>query len=463
MKELNVDLLGINLEDLGRILFSFQHAQKSLFLVGGCVRDMLLKKAIHDIDMTTDARPEEIKRLLNQAGADALYAIGEKYGTIGALFGSVQIEVTTYRSERYTDGDRHPEVEFGTSLYSDLARRDFTVNAMAYDLMNDRLLDPFNGKLDLDDGLLRAVENAEERFMEDPLRIMRALRFHSQLGFKIEKSTEQALFVNASLLETISWERKRDELCKLIQGAYARQALETMAQVNVMGYILPELADLYDVKQHPYHLKDAFEHTLLVVNQAEKTNLVLRLAALFHDLGKASTRTEVDGKSHFYGHEDVGEERTRKLMRRFCFDNETIRKVCTLVRLHMRINNYRPEQSDSTVRRLVMEAGDVYDELVQLARADRESDLAPAYYKAASNYLEQFVERVKELEMKVAPDQLKSPLDGKELMGITGRKQGPWIGRLKQGLTELVYAGTLAPDDKAQAREYVKDLLRKGW
>lgn len=463
MQKLEKKWLGIDSVILDRLVSVFNDEGFGLYLVGGCVRDMLLGKKCHDIDMATSATPSEIKGLFALADADSIFTLGEKYGTIGALFGETVIEITTFRGEWYIPGDRHPVVEFSTDLRKDLGRRDFTINAMAYDLVADGLIDIFGGESDLHNRILQAVGNPTDRFFEDPLRMMRALRFRSQLEMTLEQETENAIDKNVFLLETVSWERKRDELCKLLQGSWAKEALETMRQLGVLTLLLPEVDALLGIDQRPFHEKDAFEHTLLVVKKSERENMYVRLAALFHDVGKATTRSEEQGKSHFYGHEDVGREMTEIILRRFCFDGETIRKVCTLVGLHMEINRYHSGQSDKMVRKLVRKAGDVLEGLIQLSYADRESDIVPEYYEKIAGNLEHFCERVKSLEAEEKTSDLKSPLDGREIMELLGRKQGPWLRAFKEALLEKVYAGELKSGDKVGAKQIVEDLVSKGW
>src|SRR5918994_79333 len=269
---------------------AFREAGHELYLVGGYVRDRLLGSAHPDIDATTDARPKQIKRLLGPR-ADHLWTVGERFGTIVARVGGYDLEVTTYRSDLYTQGSRHPEVRFGESLEEDLARRDFTINAIAADALTGRVLDPFDGRKDLASGVIRTVGEPLDRMRDDPLRILRAVRFETTLSkpdrpFATTLDLEEAIRGNAHWLESISAERIRDEFEKILLSENVESGLRTLVRLGLMPYIVPEFMETVNVEQEAeFHHKDVFEHPLIVVSSVEADPL-LRKAAFFHDIGK---------------------------------------------------------------------------------------------------------------------------------------------------------------------------------
>ncbi len=308
----------------------FDFMDMPAFLVGGAVRDLVLGRPVHDFDFTTAARPDQIKRILAATGAAAVVPIGEKYGTIKAVYpDGLEVEVTTFRGERYQPGSRKPEVVFGHSLADDLGRRDFTFNAMALNKEGE-IIDPFGGLADLNEGWIRLVgEDKGQRLVDDPLRMLRAVRFACQLGFVLTQSTLHLIQGNSSMLQTISAERIRDEFVKmLLSNPYKMMFLLEMT--GLMEQFLPEVHALRGVTQEPFHRMDVFDHTQLVVNGVPD-RLVTRLAALFHDIAKPVTKTVVDGKAHFYGHEDTGAQMTRNILGRLRFDSSTIESVVLMV------------------------------------------------------------------------------------------------------------------------------------
>src|ERR687893_889503 len=335
------------LADLGE---AFRGAGHELYLVGGYVRDGLLGEAGLDADATTGAHPREIKRLLGPR-AEHLWTVGERFGTIGAEVNGYAVEVTTYRSDLYTEGSRHPEVIFGDSLEEDLARRDFTINAVAADALTGEILDPFEGRKDLERGVIRPVGDPLDRMRDDPLRMLRAVRFEATLStpekpFAMTPDLEKAIRENARWLESISTERIRDEFEKIITSGNVAQGLRTLVRLGLMTYVVPEFMETVDVEQEAeFHHKDVFEHTLIVVSSIERDPdlgewgfSILRKAAFFHDVGKPRTlvyehrctycgakslsKTEEEGecevcggrtvptKIHFYGHENVSADTT---------------------------------------------------------------------------------------------------------------------------------------------------------
>ncbi|HKH11396.1 MAG TPA: HD domain-containing protein [Rubrobacter sp.] len=491
---------------IGRLGEAFRDAGHELYLVGGYVRDKLLgddEEAKPDADATTGARPEEIKRLL-RPHAKHLWDVGERFGTIGAEVDGFEVEVTTYRSDLYTEGSRHPEVRFGESLEEDLARRDFTINAIAADALTGDILDPFEGRKDLENGVIRAVGEPLDRMRDDPLRMLRAVRFEATLSrperpFALTTDLEGAIRENAGWLRSISAERIRDEFEKILGSENVSAGLRALVRLGLMPYIVPEFMETVEVEQEAeFHHKDVFEHTLIVVQNVENTP-VLRKAAFFHDIGKPrtlvyehrctycgakSTRKTADEgecevcggrtiprKIHFYGHENVGAAIARRAMKRLAYPKDEIDAVAHLVAHHMRPMGYavgRDPWSDSAVRRFVrdtyLERGgrvlaDV-DMLLKLARADITGS-APRRRQVAEASWESLKERVDEVRSEDAIERLESPLDGNDLMRIFGRPPGPWIKPLKDFLQGEVIEGRLAKDDKDRARELAGSFARE--
>jgi poly(A) polymerase len=437
-----------------------------LALVGGPVRDLLLTRDVTDLDLTTDAIPERIKRLGDRAGASANFDMGERFGTIGFVFerdhaGPIDVEITTYRAEYYPNESRHPEVTFGTSLTDDLSRRDFTINAMAIDLETDGLIDPFEGQRDLHQSRIRAVGDARSRFLEDPLRLLRAARFVGQLGFFIEPETKAAMTELAPELRRISRERIYAELTRLLCGEFASHGLEILLDTGLFQVAMPELkplADEAEIERTIHREKDLWEHTLRVIDKSPARPIV-RWAALLHDAAKPHTRTvSADGQVHFFGHERVGADLAATLLRRLGADKHTMTSVARLVELHLRPAAYDVDWTDSAVRRLVLEAGDELNDLLDLAGSDITS-ANERKLKQASRLMSSLRSRIAKLEEEMALAELKSPLDGVELMELFQQPPGRWIADVKDHLRELVIDGVLAPGDKERAREIAAEYL----
>lgn len=433
----------------------FSEVGYELYLVGGSVRDALLHRPTHDLDLATDAHPPAIKRLLAQAGPDARYDVGEKFGTIGATFGDWVVEITTYRSEEYAFASRKPAVTFGTNLEEDLSRRDFTINAIAQEPSTGGMLDPFHGLQDLQRGLIRAVGDPAERFREDPLRMLRAVRFAAELGFSIDPATRAALVEQAGALEHVSTERIAAEMTRLLVADQPSLGLDELCGSGLAAYVMPELLPLRSTSQDGRH-KDVFGHTLKVVENIPATPL-LRWAALLHDIGKPRTKTVEDGKVHFFRHEMVGARMARKILRRLRFDRDSSERIQRLVAEHLRPNLYTPEWTDGAVRRFLRETEGITDDLFALSRADitsyRRSRVEAGV--ARVNHLEA---RCRELQAQEDVAKLQSPLDGNDLMIMFDRSPGPWIKPIKDYLLELVIDGELAQDDRETAA-----ILAKGF
>jgi poly(A) polymerase len=433
-----------------RLARSFAAAGHELYLVGGVVRDLLLGRPVTDLDYATSAHPEETRCLGEEAGAETIYTVGEAFGTIGLVFAGVTVEITTYRTEWYPTLDRRPAVRFGDSLLEDLARRDFTVNAMAVHAVTGELVDPYGGQLDLERRLLRAVGDPFERFREDPLRILRAARFAAQLGFEVEAQTRVAMQELASELQRVSVERIALELNRLLVAPEPDRGLELMRQTRLLPVVLPELVPLAEDPGDRRH-KDIWRHTLQVVRQSPP-RLAVRWAALLHDAAKPMTRTiDEQGEVHFFGHELKGAELARKVLRRLRQEKALIERVAQLVELHLRPAAYDETWTDSAVRRLMVEAGDLLEDLLDLVAADVTSARAWRRREARAR-IERLRAHIRRLEEEAALAQIKSPLDGHELMAIFGLPPGRWIAEVKNYLRDLVIEGQLAPGDKETAR-----------
>ena len=438
---------------LGRI---FQEAGHELSLVGGPVRDAFLGRKAPDLDFTTSANPDETIAIL-KPHVDTHWDIGRAFGTIGARMGDDTVEITTYRADKYDHDSRNPEVTFGKSLEDDLFRRDFTVNSMALRLPQKEFVDPYKGLQDLLDGVLRTPGKPEDSFSDDPLRMLRAARFASQLGFEIEPATFEAMQAMAERIEIISAERVQVELTKLMLGKHPRAGLEALVDSGLAERILPELPALKLETDEHHHHKDVYEHTLTVVEQAidyEKDynlegDFVLRFAALMHDTGKPLTRKlEPGGGVSFYHHDMVGSKLTAKRMKALKFDNDTIKAVARLVELHLRFFGYSDQAwTDSAIRRYFRDADDQLLRLHALTRADvttrnkRKADrLSHAY-----DDLEHRIGVIMEQEELNA---LRPDLSGEDIMRILDLKPSKQVGEAYNFLMELrLEEGPLGPEE----------------
>ena len=460
------------LRQLGEL---FAGAGHEIALVGGPVRDAFLSRTSPDLDFTTSARPDDTERIV--AGwADATWDLGRAFGTIGVRKGGVQVEITTYRADAYDRETRKPVVEFGDSLDDDLVRRDFTVNAMALRLPDLTFVDPYGGLADLAAGVLRTPTDPEVSFGDDPLRMMRAARFSSQLGFDVAPEAFRAMREMAASIEMISAERVRDELVKLLMSPTPRRGLELLVESGIAEHVLPELPALaLEIDEHHRH-KDVYEHSLIVLEQAmalegprevpgveaptevEGPDLVLRLAALLHDIGKPDTRRfEPGGGVSFHHHELVGAKMTRKRLRALRFDKETIKQVSRLVELHLRFHGYgNGEWTDSAVRRYVTDAGPLLPRLHLLTRADSttRNKRKAARLQATYDDLEARIERLQAEEELAA---VRPELDGNEIQAVLGIKPGPVLGRAYKHLLAVRL------DEGVIGKDVASERLREWW
>ncbi|GGF36992.1 CCA tRNA nucleotidyltransferase [Subtercola lobariae] len=426
---------------------AFADAGHELALVGGPVRDAFLGRPVHDLDLTTDATPDEILAIIAPL-ADAHWDIGRAYGTIGARIGGETVEITTYRSDVYDQVTRKPSVEFGTSLEADLLRRDFTVNALALKLPEQVLVDPSGGMDDLLAQTLRTPSTPEVSFGDDPLRMLRAVRFTAQLGFQADTETLAALTDMAPRIENISAERVNEELSKLLRSPKPRRGVELLTSSGLAAYVLPEVPALRLETDEHHHHKDVYQHSLTVLDQAidlenerfpgEEPDLTLRLAAVLHDIGKPATRKlEPGGVVSFYHHDVVGSKLAKKRLRALRYDNDTIADVARLIELHLRFFGYTDGAwTDSAVRRYVRDAGPLLERLHILVRADvttrnrRKADqLAFAY--------DDLEARIAELAEQEELDSTRPDLDGEQIMSILNLKPSREVGEAYRFLLEL--------------------------
>ncbi|WP_425560089.1 CCA tRNA nucleotidyltransferase [Kineococcus glutinatus] len=430
------------LTDLGRV---FEDAGHELALVGGPVRDAFLGRSSADLDFTTDAHPDATAALLKRWG-DAHWEIGRDFGTIGARkrLGDldVVVEVTTYRAESYDASSRKPEVSYGSDLVADLSRRDFTVNAMALRLPSLDFADPHDGLRDLAAGLLRTPGSPESSFSDDPLRMMRAARFAAQLGLHVAPPVVAAMTGMAGRIAIVSAERVRTELEKLLLAPDPVPGLRLLVDTGLADHVLPELPALrLEIDEHHRH-KDVYEHSLTVLRQAvaleEQPDLVLRLAALLHDIGKPATRRfEAGGGVSFHHHELVGAKLVAKRLRALRFDKDTVKAVARLTELHLRFHGYGDgDWTDSAVRRYVTDAGPLLQRLHKLTRSDctTRNQRKAQRLSAAYDDLERRIERLKREEEL---DAIRPDLDGTQIMGLLGVGPGPVVGRAYKHLLAL--------------------------
>ncbi len=426
-------------DDLGRLFASAGH---ELALVGGPVRDALLGRPVNDLDFTTDAHPERILEIV-EGWADAVWTIGIEFGTIGLRKDDLQLEVTTYRSESYDPKSRKPEVSYGTSLEADLARRDFAVNAMAARLPGHEFVDPYGGFDDLRAKLIRTPGRPEDSFDDDPLRMMRAARFAAQLGFAVDPPVVTAMTEMAGRIEIVSAERVRDELSKLLTGALPRTGLALLVDTGLAEHVLPELPKLrLEIDEHHRH-KDVYEHSLIVLEQAiaqeeDGPDLVLRLAALLHDIGKPKTRSFVEGgRVTFHHHEVVGASMSKARLMALRYPKDVVADVSRLVELHLRFHGYGTgEWTDAAVRRYVRDADHLLARLHKLTRADCTTRNRRKATALARTY-DELERRIARLGQEEELAKIRPELDGNEIQEILGIAPGPEVGKAYRFLLDL--------------------------
>ncbi len=435
------DRLEPVLAELRPLADRFVAAGHSVYLVGGTVRDLLLGRPIvGDYDLTTDARPPEIKRLIGD-WADAVWTQGERFGTIGARKGDRSYEITTHRAEAYHADSRKPDVAFADAIESDLSRRDFTVNAMALTLPDPRLVDPFDGAADLAAGSLRTPLSAAESFTDDPLRMLRAARFVAGYDLHPVDGLTDAIRDLRGRLEIVSAERIRDELDKLLTVEHPSAGLWLLVDTGLCDEFLPELSAMR-LEQDPIHRhKDVLAHTIAVVENVTRERAgdsfrIVRLAALFHDVGKPKTRSFARGMVSFHHHEVVGARMTRERMQALRYSTDDVEAVTRLVELHLRFHTYQMGWTDSAVRRYVRDAGPLLAELNLLTRCDctTRNERKAQQLSARMDDLEQ---RIAELEEREELASMRPELDGHAVMQHLGLKPGRDVGAALDFLLEL--------------------------
>jgi poly(A) polymerase len=453
------DLIAVP-EEAQRLGTAFAKAGHELHLVGGTVRDALMGRADTDLDFATDARPKEVLAMVASLGPT--WTTGIEFGTVGVQLGARQCEITTFRADRYDRITRNPEVAYGDSLVADLRRRDFTMNAMALSVPDRVFTDPFGGLADLARGLLRTPGTPQESFADDPLRMLRAARFVSTLGVSVAPEVRAAMTAMTGEITRISVERVQVELTKLLLGAAPRRGLELLVDTGLADYVLPELPALrMAADEHGQH-KDVYAHTLQVLDQAvdleDSPDLVLRWAAVLHDVGKPATRRfEPDGRVSFHHHEVVGARLARLRLRELRYAKEIVEDVAQLVFLHLRFYGYgRGEWTDSAVRRYVVDAGPLLARLHKLVRSDvtTRNMRKAAALAAAYDALEERIARLKKQEEL---DAIRPDLDGNEIMAILGITPGPAVGRAYRHLLALRMEHGPLGHDRAV------DELKKWW
>ena len=459
-------------QDLGG---RFAAAGHELALVGGPVRDAFLGRSSPDLDFTTDATPDQTLAVV--AGwADAHWEIGRAFGTIGLRKGHRVIEITTYRSDVYDGASRKPEVTFGTTLSADLVRRDFTVNAMALRLPSLEFVDEHGGLADLAAQRLRTPASPEQSFADDPLRMLRAARFTSQLGFTVAPEVQAAMTARAGTIAIVSSERIHDELTKLVLSPSPRAGLTLLVDTGLAEVFLPELPALQlEVDEHHHH-KDVYQHSLTVLEQAislegprvvtgvdapetvEGPDLVLRLAALLHDVGKPATRRfEPEGGVSFHHHEVVGAKLVAKRLKALRFDKDTISAVSRLVELHLRFHGYGTgEWTDSAVRRYVTDAGPLLPRLHLLTRSDSTTRNARKAARLARTY-DDLEARIEKLQGEEELAAVRPELDGTEIGEILGVPPGRVIGQAYRFLLALRL------DEGMVGKDVARDRLLAWW
>ena len=412
----------------------FQTAGFQCHLVGGAVRDILMGRAHSDFDIATDALPAQVLSMFRR-----VIPTGIKHGTVTVLFKGKTFEVTTFRTEAdYSDGRRPDTVAFAPSIFDDLARRDFTINAMAYDLLANRLNDPHEGEKDLARGLIRAIGDPAERFREDGLRPLRACRIAAQLSFAIDKATTDAIPGALDILARVSAERVRDELLKTLQAPLPSTGLFLMKDTGILGVILPELEEGVGVAQGNLHCYDVFTHSLYACDAAPAESLLLRMAALFHDIGKPRVRAmDPEGRPTFYEHERVSAAMAEQILLRLKLPHAVVKDVSHLIAHHM--FNYQEEWSDAAVRRLIARVGDEkIKDIIALRRADQVG-MCRENARTFPEGLANFAARVSAvLEAGRAFTVRQMAADGDDIMSRLGLPPGPRVGIILEELLQAV-------------------------
>ena len=418
------------LEDIATF---YKNAGFQLYLVGGAVRDGILDIPTEDFDFTTDATADESLMLFKNNGYQTT-EIGKAFGTIEALYENFSLHVTTFREDSYKDTSRKPEISGSNNLENDLKRRDFTINAIAYDLLENKLIDPYSGLKDLSQGVITTPDSADISFSDDPLRMLRACRFVSSHGFSPDSDTFEAIKKNIDRIEIVSNERIRDELNKLLIGDNPSLGIRAFVESGLSLKIMPELDKLKIEVDPKHHHKDVYEHTLIVVERVSP-NIVSRLGALLHDIGKPKTKGIENGKVHFRHHEVVGARIANQILKRLKFSKKEIQDICLLVENHLRPHTFKMGWTDSAVRRYIVDSGEMLDELNELVRADITTKNKNKY-EEINKYLDEMEDRIAEVKEKEELSNLRPPISGDDIMGLFDLKPGPKVGKIMKALYE---------------------------
>jgi len=436
-----------------QILKKLEEKKYQAYTVGGCVRDLLLEREPKDWDIATDAKPDKIEQLFENS------FINNDFGTVTVVNKEEQpalkeVEITPFRTEEEYSDKRHPDqVEWTSSIEDDLSRRDFTINAMAMNL-DKEIIDPFHGQSDLEKRLIKAVGDPQQRFEEDALRMMRAVRFYATLDFKIAEETQRAVKNNAEALKTISNERIRDELMKIINCERAAYGIEKLRQLGLLQFIIPELEENFGVPQNKHHVYNCYEHALRSLHYAAQQDYSeeVRLAALLHDVGKPESKEGEGEEATFYNHEVIGEQLTNKIMKRLRFPKDKVKKVVKLVRHHLFY--YTPEEvGESSVRRLIRKVGlENMDELIQVRKADRIGSGVPKAEPYKLRHLRYVID-------KVSQDPISTKMlavSGNDVMSTLDIEPGPKVGQI---LTILL--GEVLEDPTKNEEEFLKKKIEE--
>lgn len=446
-------------KEVKNIIESLEKKGFEAYIVGGCVRDFLLGKEPNDWDITTNAKPEEIQRIFPNSFYENKFLTvtvkTESKKDLPAQSGNLsEIEITTYRFEAKYSDKRHPdEIKYADKLEDDLSRRDFTINALAMDL-DKKVVDLFDGKKDLKNKIIRTVGNPEERFSEDALRMLRAVRFATTLNFAIEEETAKAIKKNSFWLEAVSQERIKDEFLKIIMSEKPVVGIELLRELNLLKYVLPELLDGYGISQNKHHIYDCYQHSLkaLEYSAKKKFNIYVRIASLLHDIGKPKTKVGQGENSTFYNHEVVGAKITFQILNRLKFSKKDIEKITKLVRFHLFYYNV-DEVGESSVRRLVKNVGtENVEELLQVRYADRIGSGVPKAEPYKLRHLKYLIEKVS--QDPISAKMLK--IDGNEIIKILGEKPGPKIGQILN-----IILGSVLNDPKNNNKEFLEKEVKK--
>jgi poly(A) polymerase len=437
-----------------------------VYLVGGYVRDKLLGRPLpSDVDLVLEGDALALAQFLYEHGvADHPPVTYPRFGTAMVHIGKLTVELVTARAESYHDTSRKPAKVEPATLYDDALRRDFTVNTLLENLHTGEIVDPLGiGLSDLQAKLLRTPRDPHETFYEDPLRMLRAVRFTVQLGFTLDPAAAQAIREQAERLKIVSIERIQTEFTRLMDSPQAAAGLQMLLEMGLLSQFAEPLMPMVGCTQNEYHLYDVWGHSLKTVENIDPTGLEIpawevRLAALLHDVGKPATKSvDEDGTIHFYEHDRVGAQIARDWLRTLRYSNETIERITTLVRLHMRPGFYTPQWSDAAVRRLIRDAGDLLEPLLRLAEADikaQRQDVLHADIAALR-------QRIAQVQAAQPPTRWRSPLTGEQIMRHFGLKPSPVVGRLKRYLEEQVIEGALHPDDTEHALRLAEAYLQQ--